>query len=173
MEDGYGIAFGIELAAYSIMVVAACLGGLALARAAEVRLVRPLPRRALPRLVVLLGVAGAVVMAIHAHRLWANEWDWYVAPYVWGAGMALVVPAWAATAAVPRRFGASLLTGWAGGGVATMIYDSLLLAHLRSEGNSDIGGELIIIFGVISLALVALAVPLARADRASQVERTT
>jgi hypothetical protein len=122
--------------------------------------------------VVLLGVAGAVVMLLFAQRVWNDGWGWYVTQFIWAAAMALVVPAWGA-AVVPRQFGASLLIGWAGGGVAIVIYRAVLLDHLRAEGISDVGSELIVVFGLILLALLVVAALLVRADPTSQAEHAT
>jgi hypothetical protein len=172
MQDGYESAWGIGLAAYLVLVSAALLAGLALARAGEVHLVRGLPERALLWLVTLLGVAGAVVMVLFAWRAWNDGWGWYVTQFIWDAAMALVVPAWAA-AAVPRRFGASLLVGWAGGGLAIFIFHAVILDRLRAEGIFEVGSELIVVFGLILLALLVVAALLVRADPTSQAEHAT
>ena len=172
MQDGYESAWGIGLAAYLVLGSAAFLAGLALARAGEVHLVRRLPERPLLWLVTLLGVAGAVVMVLFAWRAWNDGWGWYVTQFIWDAAMALVVPAWAA-AAVPRRFGASLLVGWAGGGLAIFIFHAVILDRLRAEGIFEVGSELIVVFGLILLALLVVAALLVRADPTSQAEHAT
>jgi hypothetical protein len=146
--------FWLELVAHVILVVAACLAGLALARAGEVRVVPRPPQGALPRLVTLLGVASAV--AFLSQFL---EQDFDVAgdfvPLIWATAMAFVVPASAAVA-VPRRFGVALLAGWIGG--------SASLLGL----NTGIGAVLLI---CTWLALVLVIIPFARAAPTSQVER--
>jgi hypothetical protein len=172
MQDGYESAWGIGLAAYLVLGSAAFLAGLALARAGEVHLARRLPERPLLWLVTLLGVAGAVVMVLFAWRVWNDGWGWYMTQFIWDAAMALVVPAWAA-AAIPRRFGASLLVGWAGGGLAIFIFHAVILDSLRAEGISEVGSELIVVFGLILLALLVVAALLVRADPTSQAEHAT
>ena len=133
---------------------------------------RRLPERPLLWLVTLLGVAGAVVMVLFAWRVWNDGWGWYMTQFIWDAAMALVVPAWAA-AAIPRRFGASLLVGWAGGGLAIFIFHAVILDRLRAEGISEVGSELIVVFGLILLALLVVAALLVRADPTSQAEHAT
>ena len=88
-------------------------------------------------------------------------------------GLAARDPAWAA-AAVPRRFGASLLVGWAGGGLAIFIFHAVILDRLRAEGIFEVGSELIVVFGLILLALLVVAAALlVRADPTSQAEHAT
>jgi len=170
VQDGYGIAWGIGLIANLMLVAAACLAGLALARSAGGRLVRRLPPGLLPWAVVLLGAAAALAMAVFALVARNAGWSWYVTQFLWAAAMALVVPAWAART-VDRRFGAALLAGWAAGSLGTASFHVLLLGYLRKQGDSfAVGSGPMIAFGLAVLALLAMAVLLGRAAPASNAE---
>jgi hypothetical protein len=125
----FGDGWRLELIAHLVLVLAAGLAGLALARTAEVRLVRRPPQGELAWLVVLLGGVGALALFLHDQNLWRTfiVWRpdrWYVVPSIWMTVMALVVPACAAVA-VPRRFGVALLAGWIGGAAAFFLFHYL------------------------------------------------
>jgi hypothetical protein len=151
-----GGSFLFEVAANLILVLAACLAGFALGRAGEVRLVRWAAQRALSRVVALLGVTGALALVFLDHNLWA-------------AVIAVLVPACAA-AALPRRFGVALLTGWIGGATSIFTYESLLLNNSRGQG-AIISSTPNVAFGITLLALIAVAVPFARTAPTPEVER--
>jgi hypothetical protein len=170
VQDGYGIAWGIGLIANLMLVAAACLAGLALARSNGGRLVRRLPAGLLPWAVVLLGAAAAVAMAVFILMARNAGLSWYVTEFVWDAAMALLVPAWAA-GAVDRRFGAALLAGWAAGSLGSVIFHLLLLDYLRNQGSSSaVGSGPVIAFGLAVLALLVMAVLLGRAAPAGDAE---
>jgi hypothetical protein len=170
MQDGYGIAWGIGLVANLVLVAAASLAGLELARSAGGNLVRRLPAGFLPWVVVLLGVAAAAAMAVFALVTRTAGWGWYVTEFVWAAAAALAVPAWAASA-VDRRFGASLLAGWAAGSIGTATFHLLLLDKLRDQGDSfAVGSGPLIAFWLAVLALLVAAVLLGRAAPATDAE---
>jgi hypothetical protein len=171
-----GVSFGdgwrLELVAHLVLVLAAGLAGLALARTAEVRLVRRLPQGELAWLVVLLGAAGALALFLHDQNLWHIPWPpshWLVASSSWATVMALVVPACAALA-VPRQFGVALLVGWIGGGAAFFVFHYLWARH---QYGGQTGSNPIITFGCTLLGLLVVTVFFARAAPRSQVERTT
>jgi hypothetical protein len=166
-EQRYGTpgpGLWLELLGGGILVLAACLAGLALARMGEVRIVPRPPQGALPWLVVLLGVVGAVafffevpVQDIIPGRGKAFELGEDLVPLsIWTTAMALLVPACAAVA-VPRQFGVALLAGWIGCGAAVVAY-----TYEVAPG----------VFGFTLLALLVVIVPFARTAPASQVERT-
>jgi Caspase domain len=169
MRDGYGIAWGIGLIA-NLMLVAACLAGLALARSPGGHRVRRLAAGFLPWVVVPLGAAAAVAMVVFALVTSDAGWGWYVTQFVWAATMALVVPAWAAKA-VDRRFGAALLAGWAAGSLGAATFHVLLLGYLRKQENPlAVGSGPMIAFGLAVLALLVMAVLLGRAAPAGDAE---
>ena len=168
----FGDAWRFELVAHLVLVLAACLAGLALARTAEVRLMRRPPQGELAWLVVLLGGAGALALLFHDQNLWRIPWPpnrWLVAPSIWATVMALVVPACAAVA-VPRLFGVALLAGWIGGSAAIFRFHYL---WDRYQYGGHIGANPIITFGFTLLALLVVSVIFARAAPKSQVERAT
>jgi hypothetical protein len=148
--NGYGSGFWLQLAAHLVLVLAACLAGLALARAAEVRLMRRLPGGELPWIVVLLGAAGAAALFAQDRTLWDAGLRWYVAPSIWATILALIVPACAAVAR-PREFGISLLMGWIGGGASLFIYYFVFLFQKLREGIWAIS-----MFGLTLLALLVI-----------------
>jgi hypothetical protein len=112
-----GNGFWFQLGGHLILVLAAWFAARALARAAEVRLVRRLPDGWLPWLVVLIGVAGALALLTYnetIYRWLANDGvPREVAPSVWAVILGTAVPA-CAVALAPRRFGTAVLVGWAG-----------------------------------------------------------
>lgn len=167
MQDGYQTAWGISLVAYLVLLSAACLAGLALARDGEVRLVRRLLEHPLTWIVVLLGVVAAVELVVLIQQLRAESWGWWLGQFVWAAATALVVPALGA-AALPRQFGAALLVGWAGGGVAICIFRVQLMDYLLDQGLSKVGSGPFVVLGLTLFALLVVAVLLARIAPASQ-----
>jgi TIR domain len=171
-ETYFGGGWWFELFAHLVLVLAACLAGLALARTAEVRLTRRLPGGQIAWLVALLGGVGALALFFHDRNLWYPSWPpnrWYVVPSIWATVLALVVPACAGLV-VPRRFGVALLVGWIGGGVALSCF--LYLWDRYQEGG-NFGTTPIITFGSTLLALLVMTVLFARAAPSSQVEPTT
>jgi hypothetical protein len=169
-EDGFELGFTLLLVAELVLVLAACLAGLALARTAQARLLGGFPSERLRWLVALLGAAGAVPLAIFAARLLDFAKGWVAAPVVWMVVMALVVPACVALAA-PRQFAVALLAGWIGGATsAAVYYFSAALVELNKNGY-DVGRGLIAAFGATLLALAVVAVLLARAGPAATADR--
>ena len=173
-KGGLGSGLWLQVAGHLSLVLAACFAGLALARAAEVRLVPRLPDGWLPWLVVLIGVAGALALLTYSEtifRFFGKEGgSREVAPSVWAVLLGTAVPACAAVLA-PRRFGAAVLVGWIGGGVAIFLSS---FAFVRGYfGTLDKGGRPIIAFGVALLALLVVAVLLARDDPTSEAEPAT
>jgi hypothetical protein len=154
---GFDVGFWLQLASNLSLLVAACVVGLALARASEVRMVLRPPQSVLPWVVVLLGVAGTLALIFQDFKVLVNGPAWQpqvvassIAMTVW----ALVMPAWAALAA-PRRLGVVLLAGWIWVGAAFFVYCYLFLGSARSSRDP------IIAFGVTLLALSAVSFPFA------------
>ena len=157
----YAVGFWLQVASNLSLIAAACAAGLALARASEVRLVQRPPRNALPLVITLLGLAGALALVILDLKLpslkefgvgWRSVEVASISATVW----ALVMPAWAA-AVVPRRLGVALLAGWIWVGAAFFVYCYVFLGSVHA------GRGPIIAFGLTLLALSAVAVPFARA----------
>jgi hypothetical protein len=152
----------LELLGHLVLVLAACLSWLAMARTADVRVERRAPRGELAWLVALLGAAGALALVFHDQHLWNIEWAqnrWLVVSSIWATAMALVVPA-CASVAVPRRFAVALLAGWIGGGAALFRFH-YLWAEKQYDGGT--GSSPIIIFGLTLVALSGVSLPFARA----------
>jgi hypothetical protein len=156
--QGFDVGFWLQLASNLSLMVAACVVGLALARASEVRMVLRPPQNVLPWVVVLLGVAGTLALIFQDFKVLVNGPGWQpqvvassIAMTVW----ALVMPAWAALA-VPRRLGVVLLAGWIWVGAAFFVYCYLFL------GSADSSRGSISAFGITLLALSAVAFPFAR-----------
>ena len=167
LSDGWWV----ELVAHLVLVLAACLAGLALVRTTEVRLMRRPPQGQAAWLVALLGGAGALVLLFHDRNLWnlSSATHWYVPPPIWMTVMAAVVPACAALA-VPRRFGVALLAGWIAGGTA---FFGFYYTWDRYQYGGHIGRNPIITFGLTLLALSVVTVLFARTAPSSQIERAT
>lgn len=162
-----GAGWWLEFAGLLVLVLAACLAAVMLARTREVRLILPRPHDWLAWLVVLLGAVGALALVWHdaSFRHSASGYQSYLWPSVWATGAALVLPACAA-AAVPRRFGAALLAGWLGGAAAVIDLSYWLdSALIQGAGNDQL-----VFFGVTLLALLAVTVLFARAAPRSNVE---
>jgi hypothetical protein len=174
----------VELVAHLVLVLAAGLTALALARTGEVRLARRPHRGELAWLVVVLGGAGALALIFHDRTLWLigaspqatnwvqAHWDYarvVIPPSIWATAMALAVPT-SAVLAVPRRFGVALLAGWIGGGAAFVYFH---FQWITNEWGGDLDNTPIITFGFTLLALLVVTVLLARADPASRVEPRT
>jgi TIR domain len=161
-----------ELVAHLVLVLAACLTGLALARAAGVRLVRSPPRGQPAWLVIILGCAGALALIFHDRYLW-HPWTavdrWHAAPSIWMTVMAAAVPAYAVMS-VPRRFAVALLAGWIAGSAAFLGFQYI---WDHNEYGALIRISPIITFGLTLLALLVVTVLFARATPRSQVEHTT
>jgi hypothetical protein len=167
-----GDGWWVELVAHLVLVLAACLAGLALVRTAQVHLVRRPPRSKVAWLVALLGVAGALALLFHDRSLWNPTWPpnrWYAAPSIWMTIMAAVVPACAAVA-VPRRFGVGLLAGWIAGGAG---FFGFHYTWDRYQESGNIGRTPIITFGFTLLALLIATVLFARTKSSAQVQHTT
>jgi hypothetical protein len=162
-----GPGLGLTLLGGGMLVLAACLAGLALARMGEVRIVPRPPEGTLPWLVVLLGVAGAVAFFSQITQVPGVDFvpgrnqaftpSEDLIPTLWTTALAFVVPACAAVA-VPRQFGVALLAGWIGCGAAVVAYTSEVVPGL---------------FGFTLLALLVVIIPFARTAPASQAEHTS
>lgn len=158
----FGAGFWLQLASNLSLMLAACIAGFALARTTKVRLVQRLSRDALPWVVVLLGVAGALAL-VFQDLSWVAEHNIQkpvevssISVAVW----ALVMPAWAAVA-MPRRLGVALLVGWIWVGTAFCVYCYLYFGSLFYNNGGSSRGH-IVVFGFTLLALSAVAVPFAR-----------
>jgi hypothetical protein len=161
-EQTYGKAgagLWLDLVGGVILVLAACVGGVALARAGEVRLALRKPQGVARRLVVLLGVAGAAALLIQVPgeqllpgrgQVFVPGEDWL--PLIWVSAMALIVPT-AAAVAVPRQFGLALLGGWIGCGAAIVAFYT---------------GPHFSLFGCTLVALLAVIIIIARASTSFQ-----
>ncbi len=142
-----------------ILILAACLAGLAMVGAAEVRVVPRPPAGVAPWLLVLLGVAGAVAFFQYQRALSDGfktvsggvTYGLFGVALIWVVAMALVVPVCAALA-TPRRFGAALLAGWIGGGAAIF---ALFFGVIPGDR------ALLVVFGATLLALLLVTIPFA------------
>jgi hypothetical protein len=159
-DEGAGL--WIYLVDYVMLVLATFLAGLALARTGEVRVVPRSHGSALPWLMALLGVAGAVAFLYQFHN---SSLGRYRVGVIWVAAMAFVVPACAAVV-VPRRFGVALVAGWIGFGA------SLFIAEFFVEfADQAMGRGPLVVFGCVLLALLLVMIPFARAAPTSEGER--
>jgi hypothetical protein len=123
------ISLAFDVLAHVVLVVAACLAGFAVVRAGRIRVVPRALVNVRARLVLILGLAGAVAFFIEFfHDLADGGITFGRAPLIWGPAMALTVPALAALV-VPRRFAAALLCGWVAGGAALCV----LYIHIQYE----------------------------------------
>jgi hypothetical protein len=158
--NGGSVGAGVWFLAHVILLLAAGLAGLSLARAGAVRIVLRLPMTALPWFVVLLGVVGAIAFFV-AQELELNDAASLLGvesrsllASLWPVAMALLVPV-LSVLAEPRRFGIALLVGWVGGGASLFIFE-----FIGFSGNM---GSAIIAFGATLLALLLVAAPFGRA----------
>lgn len=154
--------FWVELVATLALTVAGFLVALAVARARDVRLLHQIPNGALAWTVCLLGLVGAISLALLVGNLQTvlpTYLRWFLAPPVWATILALAIPACAATA-VPRRFGASLLAGWISGGAALFFYYHVFNEQARVDASTPIN-----VFGLTLLGLLIATVLLARPVR--------
>lgn len=147
-----GPGLWLDLAGALLLMGAAGVTGVALVRAGQVRLVFRRPGGVLPWLVAVVGLAGsvAVIFQIRSEPWMAARAQAFVpaedlAPHLWVAAMALIVPV-TAVIATPRRFGAALLIGWIGSGVVSTVF----VAGFHGSP-----------FGYTVLALAAVAIPFA------------
>jgi Caspase domain len=155
---GFDVGFWLQLASNLSLMVAACVVGLALARASEARMVLRPPQSLLPWVVVLLGVAGTLALIFQDFKVLVNGPAWepqVVASSIAMTFWALVMPAWAALA-VPRQLGVVLLAGWIWVGAAFFVYCYLFL------GSADMSRGPVTAFGITLLALSAVTFPFAR-----------
>jgi uncharacterized caspase-like protein len=150
--EGWESGFWLLLVAHLILVLAALLAGLALARAGEGSLSLRRPQGRFPWLVASLGVVGAMATALQS-QLSILGFPGLTAESVWATIMALVATACAALAS-PRRFGASLLAGWIGSGTVIFLSTYAWRNHQIAEEGSEIGSGPLIVFGITLLALV-------------------
>jgi hypothetical protein len=153
----------LHLLGMAAWLLACCLVLLSLAQAREVRLRRQLPEGVIAWLVTLAGAAGAVALLLQvegAHAIPGRGGQGFMrsqdlAPLIWAAAMALVVPA-AAALALPRRFGVALLAGWICDGA------SMVAFYIWSP---------VSVFGFTLFALVILIIPFASVAQPSGVKR--
>jgi caspase domain-containing protein len=154
----------LHLLGMAVWLLACWLVLLSLAQARDVRLVLRLPQGVIAWLVALLGVVGTVALFLQvegAQAIPGRDGQAFVpsqdlAPLIWAAAVALVIPA-AAVAALPRQFGVALLAGWICDGA------SMVAFYTGFPGG---------VFGFTLLALVALIVPFALIARPSGVKPT-
>lgn len=161
-QDGYQAGLWLELVAGLTLVAAGLLAGRAVVRARDARVLHQLPNSALAWTVAVLGVAGAISLALLVSELLdalATHDHWFATPAVWLTVLALVVPACAGTS-VPPRFGASLLAGWVCGGAALFVSFHVFNERLYEYGE-DVSTP-INVFGLTLLGLLVAAVLLAR-----------
>jgi hypothetical protein len=122
--------------------------------------------------VALLGAAGAVALLAYCQQVYrqlgGTEGGAELAPSVWAALVAPVVPVGAALLA-PRRFGVAVLLGWVGGGTAIFLSSYSVYRRFRGEG-SDIDGRPILAYGLTLLALLVVTGLLARVAQTSRAE---
>jgi hypothetical protein len=160
----FGVGFWLQLASNLSLLLAASIAGFALARSSEVRLVQRPRQEALPRVIVLLGVAGMLALVFQDLKLATLHEVFYavdaarkpvevtsICATIW----ALIMPAWAAGAA-PRRLGVALLAGWIWVGATFFVYCYLFLGWAHSSRTPTV------VFGLTLLALYAVTVPFAR-----------
>ena len=153
----------LHLLGMAVWLLACGLVLLSLARAREVRLRRQLPEGVIAWLVTLVGVAGAVALFLQVeggHAIPGRGGKGFVpsqdlAPLIWAAAMALVVPA-AAALALPRRFGTALLAGWICDGASMVAFYTGL----------PVG-----VFGFALFALAILIIPFAGVAQPPGVKR--
>jgi len=158
-----GAGMWLHLLGMAVWLLACCLVLLSLAQAREVRLRRQLPRGVIAWLVTLVGVAGAVALVLQVeggHAIPGRGGQGFVpsqdlAPLIWAAAMALVIPA-AAALALPRQFGIALLAGWICDGAAMVAFYT-----------GPPGG----VFGFTLLALAMLIIPFSGVARPSGARR--
>jgi caspase domain-containing protein len=147
------IGMWLHLVGMAVWLLACCLALVSLAQARSVRVALRLPEGTIAWLVTLLGAVGAVALFLQvkgADAIPGRDGQGFVpsqdlAPLIWAAAMALVIPAVAA-AALPRQFGVALLAGWIVDGM------SMVTFYKGFPGG---------VFGFTLLALVVLIVPFA------------
>ena len=170
MDEAGGFAVGYRalVAAHLVLLLAAGVAGVALARSGEAHIRRRAPTGQLPWLMILLGAAGAVALLFHVVRI-ATTVDYpgrWVAHSVWLTILVVTLPV-VASAVMPPRLGAALLLGWVGGGAAVFV-DFLAYANLQvSNGSFDIGRTSILLCGLTLLPLLVVGVLYARAGQAA------
>jgi hypothetical protein len=154
-EAGYWL----ELSAYLILVLAACLIVIALVADPDVRLARK-PAGVLAWWVLVLGGGGALSLVFHTLLIFdqvpAGKYQ-TLSVNIAATVMALAVPACAALA-VPRRLGVFLLAGWI---IAGATFSLLNLTFLKRE---SLDTPTIIIFGFTLIGLAVVAIYLDRAE---------
>jgi uncharacterized caspase-like protein len=165
---GFGAGYRVLVAAHLVLLLAACVAGVALARSGEAHIRRRAPTGQLPRLMILLGAAGAVALLFHVVRIGTTD-DYpgrWVAHSIWVTVLVITLPVVAAVL-MPRRLGAALLLGWVGGGAAIFV-DSFTYANLQVQaGSFDIGRTWILLCGLTLLPLLVVGVLDARTEQTS------
>ena len=154
-----GVGAWLHLLGMAVWLLACCLALLSLAQARDVRVALRLPEGAIAWLVTLLGAAGAVALFLQvksADTIPGQYGQGFVlsqdlAPLIWAAAMAIVIPA-VAVAALPRQFGVALLAGWIIDGA------SMVAFYIGFPGG---------VFGFTLLALAVLIIPFARVAQPS------
>jgi hypothetical protein len=165
-QGDVGPGLWLELVARTILVLAAGLAGLALARASNVRIIPRPPEGKLPWLIVVLGGVGAAAGLVFvgevpfAPLFSADLTFWNVAPNVWDAAACLLVSA-GAVAVAPRRFGAALLVGWIAGAAATVVFE--LITYYQALTYIPA----LFVFGSTLLALLVVVIPFSRSGPVS------
>jgi Caspase domain len=165
---GFGLGYRVLVAAHLVLLLAASVAGVALARSGAPHLRRGAPLGQLPWLMILLAAAGALALLVHVVQIggttdYPRRW---VAYSVWLTVLVAALPVVAALV-LPRLLGAALLLGWAGGAAAIFL-DLFTYAYQQAvAGNLDIGRTWILLWGLTLLPLLVVGVLYARADRSA------
>ena len=165
---GFGAGYRVLVAAHLVLLLAAGVTGVALARSGAPQLRREAPLGQLPWLMILLAAAGALALLIHVVRIggttdYPRHW---VAYSVWLTVLVAALPVVAALV-LPRLLGAALLLGWVGGAAAIFL-DLFTFAYQQAAvGNFDIGRTWILLWGLTLVPLLVVGVLYARADRSA------
>jgi len=158
------VSLTFDVLAHVLLVLAACLAAYALIRAARVQIVPRALENVWRRLVLILGLAGAVAFfSEFFHNLIGANLSFGRAPLIWGTAMALTVPAVAAMA-VPRRFAAALLCGWIPAAAALTVFYVDVQQKTDYFSFDSYGRQSIFVaLGYTLLALLLMAIPFPRA----------
>jgi Caspase domain len=157
-EPGPGLA--VSVVAGVLLLGAGGLTWFALTRTPAVRIATRPDRSLLSALIVLLGLAGAVVLLTTQVRL-----ELVSVAGCWLTAMAVAVPALAVQAR-PRWLGVGLLVGWAGGGIGAVLFYAFNLPR------STIDPSGFVLFGGTLVALLLVTVPFALLPLRAPARRT-
>jgi hypothetical protein len=135
------IGLWFQVAAQSLLLVAAAVAAFTLAASGDLRFVMRRPRSRLALLILLLGSVVFVAQSLQGE--FARR---FVVSPAWETLMALLLSA-AAIVVSPRQFGAALLGGWAVGGISAALFE--LVYYYTSLPNGLIA---IVVFGATLVA---------------------